>query len=87
MQVLEDARYDKIAAVRATAAAAWGEFRSLPDPVAADDATPAGKADKTGSHRGQGGGGSNSAKHRGSAKRALGHAAGMQSPNRCVRLD
>lgn len=48
-QVLDDVRYDKIAAVRATAAAAWAEFNSLLDPPAADDATPSGKSDKAGS--------------------------------------
>lgn len=46
LQVLEDVRYDKIAAVRTTAAAAWAEFTALPDPPPADDATPAGRADK-----------------------------------------
>lgn len=46
--MLDVVRYDKIAAVRATAAAAWAEFNSLPDPPAADDATPAGKSDREG---------------------------------------
>lgn len=46
LQVLEDVRFDKIAAVRTTAAAAWAEFTALPDPVVATDATPAGKSDK-----------------------------------------
>lgn len=65
MQVLDDVRYDKIAAVRATAAAAWAEFTSLPDPPAADDATPAGRSDKEGG---------SSTKLRGAASSAKGRA-------------
>jgi hypothetical protein len=64
LQVLDDVRYDKIAAVRATAAAAWAEFNSLPDPPAADDATPAGKSDREG--------GGSSSKLRGSSAREKG---------------
>jgi hypothetical protein len=46
LQVLEDVRYDKNVAVRATAASAWAEFTALPDPPDAEDATPTGRADK-----------------------------------------
>lgn len=42
LQVLEDVRYDKIAAVRAAATAAAAEFATLPDPPAADDDTSSG---------------------------------------------
>jgi hypothetical protein len=67
LQVLDDVRYDKIAAVRAAAAAAWAEFNSLPDPPAADDATPAGKSDKEGGSSTKLRGAASSAKAKGGA--------------------
>lgn len=46
VQVLDSVRYDKIAAVRTAAAAAWAELKSLPDPITCEDTTPARTADK-----------------------------------------
>lgn len=50
LQVLDDVRYDRIAAVRAAAAAALAEFSSLPDPPPRHDVEPPeGDASPTGS--------------------------------------
>lgn len=54
LQLLEEVRYDRIATVRAGAAAAWAEFSALPDPpveLTHPDASPSASPDKAASSR------------------------------------